>query len=175
MKEEQKCHRRTALGLIVAAAMLSPAMGTASGSLSRPDHRFEPALTGSWRVSVTVYNCSTGVENPAFASFLTFGADGTLVETTNNPGFQAGQRSPGHGFWERSGNAYRAVSEAFILFSSAPQPPVPGFQRGSQRIEQEIQLTDRKHFTSEASVSFSDVGGTVLVTGCAKATGERLS
>jgi hypothetical protein len=129
---------------------------------------------GTWRVDVTLYNCSTGVESPAFKSFLTFGAEGTLVETTANAAFQPGQRSPGHGEWYRTGRGrYFAASEAFILFNSDAHPPVPAFHRGSQRIEQGIEMQGRNAFTSDATVYFYDEGGTVLGSACASAKAKR--
>ncbi len=136
-------------------------------------HDATPLLTGTWRVAVTTFNCTTLVESPAFTSYLTFGADGTLVETTGNALFQPGQRSSGHGFWERTGRHYfRAVSEAFIQFSTAP--PLPALSRGSQRIDQGIHVINRNHFESDATVTFFNTAGAVLVSGCARAKGERL-
>ena len=121
---------------------------------------------------MTTYNCGTLVANPSFTSYLTFGADGSLVETTANPVFQPGQRSSGHGYWERTGrNFYRAVSEAFIQFTTAP--PLPPFPRGYQRIDQGIQMTGRNQFEADATVTFFNPAGTVVLSGCARATGER--
>ena len=132
------------------------------------------SLVGTWRVQVTTYNCATGVENPAFPAYLTFGVDGTLVETTANPGFVAGQRSPGHGSWERTGhNSWRAVSEAFLLFSSTAHGPFPGFAQGLQRLEQSIEFTGRDRISSEATTEFLNAAGAVTLTGCARATGTR--
>jgi hypothetical protein len=132
------------------------------------------SLLGTWRVQVKTYNCATGVENPAFPAFLTFGADGTLVETTANPAFVAGQRSPGHGSWERTGhNSWRAASEAFLLFSSAAHGPFPGFAQGVQRLEQSIEFTGRDRISSEATVEFLDASGAVTLSGCARAVGTR--
>ena len=128
-------------------------------------------LGGTWRVKITTFNCETLVANPEFTSYLTFGADGSLIESTANPAFQPGQRGIGHGFWERTGrNFYRAVFEAFILFST----PVPPFPRGAQRIDQGIQMTGRDSFESDATVTFFDPTGAVVMSGCARAAGTRL-
>lgn len=176
----QMFKRRTVAGaLSMALAMASLGMPGYAVAGEHSDNRHGDfrfaSLGGAWRVEVTQYNCQTGVENPAISSFLTFGADGSLVETTSNPAFQPGQRSPGHGFWERSGpNAYRAVFEAFILFSSTLPPPAPQFQKGTQRIEQEIRLTGRNSFASEATVTFFDQGGAIIGSACAKAVGDRM-
>lgn len=133
-------------------------------------------LTGTWLVQVQQYDCKTEAAlGPAFASFLTFGADRTLIETTANPGFEPGQRGPGHGLWERTRHdTYRAVSEAFIIFSSPAHGTVPAFAVGRQRIEQEITLYGGGKLKSDAQVSFTDPSGTVLRSGCASATGTRM-
>jgi hypothetical protein len=161
------------LGGVLAAAMAfvlatGPTVH-AHGQDTRP-----AGLVGTWRVQVKTYNCATGVENPAFAAYLTFGVDGTLVETTANPAFLAGQRSPGHGSWERTAhNSWRAVSEAFILFPSTAHGPFPGFAQGVQRLEQSIEFTGHDSISSEATVEFQDAAGTVTMAGCARAVGVR--
>ncbi len=158
-----------AVAATVALAMTQFAAADAHGLNLRA-----ATLVGTWRVQVTTYNCATGVENPAFPAYLTFGTDGTLVETTANPGFVAGQRSPGHGSWERTGpNSWHAVSEAFLLFSSVAHGPFPGFAQGLQRLEQSIEFTGRDRISSEATVAFLDAAGTVTLTGCARAVGTR--
>ncbi|HEV7716501.1 MAG TPA: hypothetical protein VGO53_12965 [Steroidobacteraceae bacterium] len=154
-----------AVAATMALALTQSAAADAHGSAS---------LVGTWRVQVTTYNCTTGVENPAFPAYLTFGVDGTLVETTANPGFVAGQRSPGHGYWERTGhNSWRAVSEAFLLFSSTAHGPFPGFAQGLQRLEQSVEFTGRDRISSEATTEFLNAAGAVVLTGCARAVGTR--
>lgn len=142
-----------------------------------PGRVYDPSpitgLTGTWRVTVTTYDCATLVQNPSFKSLVTFNIDGTMIETTSAPLFQPGQRSSGYGFWERTGrNFYRAVSEAFIQF---PSPPMgPPLKRGSQRIDQGITFQDRNHWTSHATTAFSDESGTVVLAFCASASAERM-
>ena len=132
------------------------------------------AIQGTWVVHITPYACDTGESFPQFTavSYLTFHADKTMLETTSNPNFQPGQRSAGLGYWERTspGN-YHAVFQAFIQFTSdGPSPRV----RGSQRIEQGIEFQDRDHWTSDAAVTFYDVAGVLVLSGCASAVGERM-
>lgn len=132
-------------------------------------------LTGTWRVQVTTYNCKTGVANPPFASFLTFDAAGTLTGTTANAVFLPGQRSSDHGVWKRvGGNYFSATSEAFIQFPTPATSPTPPLVRGVQRIEQGIELTGRDSFHSEATLTFFDEGGSVVLSGCARASAQRL-
>ena len=159
---------------LVAASTLAPTVAAAhNGAGSK-------ALVGTWRVTVTTFPCANPqAKNPAFVSLLTFGNDGSLIETTSSPQFQPGQRSNGHGFWERIGpGAYRVISEAFIQFATnpAPPPPAPALQRGRQRLDQGIQMTSRDSFVSDASVSFFNStapNGAPYFTGCATASGVR--
>ena len=135
-------------------------------------------LHGTWTVQVTQYNCQTEQPlGPAFASFLTFDEGGTSTETTENPGFAAGQRGPGHGVWQFDGDhTYKAKDTAFILFTTPPStmPMSPGFTYGTQTIAQIITFANGPdEFTSDATVQFADATGKVYRQGCAKATAQR--
>lgn len=163
---------------LVAATNLAPAVAAAeSGTVGTG----AKALVGTWRVTVTTFPCANPqATNLPFVSLLSFGGDGSLIETTSSGQFQAGQRSTGHGLWERTGpGTYRAVSEAYIQFATnpAPPPPAPALQRGRQRIDQGIQMTSRDSFVSDAAVSFfnatADNGVAPYFTGCARAVGTR--
>jgi hypothetical protein len=149
----------------------------ALGAAAAPAHagganKSDP-LTGTWRMVITTFNCETLVANPSFTSFVTFGAGGTLLETTSSPLFQPGQRSPGHGFWQRTGRKfYRSVFEGFILFATSP--PMPPLVRGRQRIDQGIQMTGRDSIVADATTTFFNVAGEVVTEGCARAVGERM-
>jgi hypothetical protein len=156
----------------------SAAIALASGACAGSSDGFERShfeeLTGTWRVEVTTYNCETGVTNTPFVSLLTFGAFGTLTGTTANPVFLPGQRSPDHGAWKRTGRDYfTASTEAFIEFSTPPGSPTPPLVRGSQRIEQSIELNGKDSFRSDATLTFLDAGGSVVLTGCATANATR--
>jgi hypothetical protein len=149
-------------------------LGMAAGALADPSDNAIPAnaLVGTWRVTITTYNCVTNVQNPPIDSLLTFGDDGSLIETTSSLQFAAGQRTIGHGRWERMGSgAYRAVLEAFIMFATPSS--TPPLQRGRQRVDQGITMTSRDSFTSDASVTFFNSSGTVTLSGCARASGVR--
>jgi len=151
--------------------MISGGVATTAAAASNDNSIPAKALVGTWRVAITTFNCSTKVENPPFDSLLTFHDDGTMLEETSSLQFAAGQRTNGHGFWERMGKgAYRAVFEAFIMFPTAGPPPL---QRGRQRVDQGITMTSRDSFTSDASVTFFNASGTVLLSGCARASGVR--
>ena len=128
------------------------------------------SLEGAWWVTVTLYNCSTGVKRPPFSSMLLFSRGGTLTETTSNPGFLPGQRSIGVGTWARDEHGtYSASDVAYIEFTGG------AFTQGTQKLTHSITLdNDADSFTDEATVQFFDSTGTVLMSGCASATATRL-
>jgi len=170
-----KTLRRISLALAVGLLAGSASAGEGEGG----NWKAPETLVGAWRVTVTPYNCATGQEFPQFSfrSLLTFADGGTMLDTPSNPNFQPGQRSVGHGHWERTGpNDYHAVIEAFVHFTTNPPatPPAPNYQRGSQRLQQDIQMVDGDHWAGLAEVYFFDTGGSVLSNGCAKAAAERM-
>ena len=122
-------------------------------------------LQGTWRVQVTIRDCTSGAALRTFPAFLTFAEGGTLTETTT--GFPPALRTPGHGYWEHlGGRSYRAVSEAF-LFNPA------GVWTGRQRLTQIIELGRHgEELNSNATNEIFDTNGNLTVTGCATATGR---
>jgi hypothetical protein len=165
--------RATLCSAVVALAVTAvtvPATADADHGFGRSQ---APALLeGSWQVRITPYVCATGAPLPQFAfdSLVTIAAGGTLTETTANPGFQPGQRSPGHGYWERTGrNSYEIVFQAFVQFNGG------NYTRGTQRVEQEVEMVDVDHWTSTAVVAFTDLAGApVPPSGCMRAVGVRM-
>src|SRR5262249_18771994 len=134
-------------------------------------------LPGTWWVQVTTFtDCVSRTPLLSFSALLTFADGGTMTGTTTNPGFAVGQRSPDHGVWARPHGSHKftASSVALILFTTAPNlPQTPGFQAGSQRIDQMITLSDPDHFISDAITTFFDASGQKYRQGCATAVGER--
>lgn len=168
-----------AIGLALAIALTTAAGPVAARKMEFDRSRVPSALVGTWRVTTTPYSCVTGTSFPQFArpQLVTFGDGGTVVEGGGNPDFQPGQRSSGHGYWERTGTqSFRAVFEAFILFTSVVTPPAtPRYVRGMLRFDHGIEMEDADHWSSYASVTFFDVAGTpVPPSGCAQATAERM-
>ncbi len=132
-------------------------------------------IEGTWRVTITQKVCETGAPiGLPFQSLLTFASGGTLSGTTANSAFLPGQRSTDFGIWSGEGRNYKALSEAFIIFTGGP------FTQGSQTISHVINLTDDGNgFTDVASVEFSDGNGkpvapTATGHGCATAVGQRV-
>ena len=131
----QTATMKRAIGLALAIALTTAAGPAVADEMNFDRRRHLPLLVGTWRVTTTPYNCATGQLLPQFArpSLVTFGAGGTIVEGSANPDFQPGQRSSGHGYWEREGRqSFRAVFEGFILFTSVVTPPAtPRYVRGT--------------------------------------------
>lgn len=131
-------------------------------------------IVGTWRMKVTLYDCTTGAVRSPFQSMLTFAEGGVLTETAANAAFQPGQRGPGHGVWTAEGDhSYKFLSEAYILFETQPNPPAPGFPRGVQRITQTAAV-DGNQLTTNGAAEFLDAQGNLVLSGCAKAIGERM-
>jgi hypothetical protein len=127
-------------------------------------------LEGTWVVTVTQQACPNGPAiAPAFKSLLTFNAGGTMTETTDNPMFFPALRGPGHGVWNHTGqHTYSADTEAFVTLNGA----IAKIQKISQTIE--IGDDPNQFTTTGASVQFFDPNsGTLLMSGCATATGQR--
>jgi hypothetical protein len=170
--------RNLAQSVVVALTVLA---SSASFAESNAFGRSPSLLEGSWEVTIKPRDCVTGAEAPPQGwvfSYLTFSSGGTMFETTSNSRFRPGQRGPGHGYWERTGvNTYEAVLQAFIQFTTDPPaaPPNPTYTRGSQRIEQVIEMSDADHWHSAADVLFRDVDGNpVDPSGCASAAATRM-
>jgi hypothetical protein len=161
-------------------AMLFISAGWSAPAWSRPD---DYELIGTWRVTVTQANCSTGAIMGKFQSILTFADGGTMAEDTTNTTFAPGQRGAGQGIWHYTGHrSYTAKSIAFINFDTPTPPsgptPIPFFKRGTQAIAQTIVFNGSPdEWTSNATVQFDDSTGTPYspspAPACVTALGER--
>ena len=173
MHTNKKIVRALTLSVLLLGAAAVQAQGAPVGSSAA-----QAPLQGTWNVTMTPYDCGTGATFPAvsFLRTLAIHAGGTLSETNFNPTFQAGQRSSGLGSWERTGpTTYRALTEAYIFFTSVVTPPTPPrYARGVQRIDETINLLDANNYTGSGIVNFTDVQGNPGISGCFNTVGERL-
>jgi len=171
--------RRGAAGIASVGLTCALAVGLVQSVSGMTDSRNVEARTleGTWWVQVTALtDCVSQAPLMSFTALLTFAKGGTMTGTTANAAFAIGQRSPDHGVWFRSraAHTYKASSLALLLFETAPNfPATPGFQAGSQRLSQAIDVTDPDHFTSDAVTEFFDVSGRKYREGCATAVGQR--
>ena len=162
---------------VVLAGVLAVGLAQNASAKANPPNDEARTLEGTWWVQVTALtDCVSHVPLMSFTALLTFANGGTMTGTTTNPAFAIGQRSPDHGVWfrTRAAHTYSALSLALLLFGTAPNfPATPGFQAGSHRLSQAIDVTDPDHFTSDAVSEFFDVGGNKYREGCAIAVGQR--
>jgi hypothetical protein len=164
-----------AASAMLASVLAVGAVTVGAGEWERGEGRSK-GIEGTWRVQVTIQDCTTEAPLLKFQSVLAFAEGGTLTGTTANPAFQPGQRSSDYGTWKAAGHdKFRALSEAYILFDSptAP-PPAPAFRRGVQRLTQAIRLQNDDQFSSNAVIAFFDASGAAGPTGCAAASGQRM-
>jgi hypothetical protein len=163
--------------VIAVAAAMTLFVGWNAGA--SPEGRdFE--IEGTWNVTVTQSNCTTGTEVGSFQSILTFADGGTMAEDTSNPAFTTpGERGAGQGYWQYKGDrSFYAKSVAFIHPPSGVTSP---FQAGKQIISQTIQFAPYNPdawSTTQASVEFLDATGTPYhpptpFPVCVSATGTR--
>nr|WP_321983507.1 hypothetical protein [uncultured Lichenicoccus sp.] len=154
-------------------ASVSPTLALADPTVPQvlPDALLDNSPIGVWRVQITTFNCASLQANPSFESLLSFGIEGNEVETTNNPMLLPGQRSPAFGTWGFTGpKSVALTTRAYILFPS-PTGPI---RQGTQIIHHAIRLTNDRHFTDTATLTYLDRTGNVTLSGCATAVGERL-
>ncbi len=96
--------KSTILGSVVAAMALIASAGPAAADGYGRGWVRPSRLEGTWAVVIHPYVCTTGVSLPTTIKAIhTFTAGGTMVESTAGNTFQPGQRAPGLGFWERTG------------------------------------------------------------------------
>lgn len=124
-------------------------------------------LAGTWRVTVTRYDCATGTALNSFPAILSFAVGGTLTGTSTV--LPSSARSGDFGIWQHNGSDnYSATSEAFIFGG--------GVFSQRQRITQAITLSqDANTFSSEAHTEFFDPNGNLLFSGCATAVATRMN
>ncbi|HEV7217573.1 MAG TPA: hypothetical protein VGN39_01780 [Terriglobales bacterium] len=126
-------------------------------------------LQGTWVVTVTQHDCTSGAQiGLPFLSLLTFARGGTMTETTSNPMVYPSERGPGHGVWRQiSRHRYSASTIALITLNGALTT--------IQTITQTIKIGDDpdQFQTTKVQVDFFSPGGTLVRSGCATATGAR--
>jgi hypothetical protein len=151
------------LTLLAALILMGPSSLTPAAGAAQAEAQ---GLEGTWRMQVTIRDCTSGTALRTFPAFLTFAQGGTLTETTT--GFPPALRTPGHGIWSHlSGHTYSAVSEAF-LFNPA------GAWTGKQRLTQFITVGDGNELNSNATNEIFDTNGNTIATGCATAVGNAM-
>ena len=111
-------------------------------------HAAAPSLVGTWNTTIPK---SEGNPRPTFKSFLTFFADGNMVEANSmNPAITGAA----HGVWTGSGNNYKMTFESFIFDEK-------GINTGKIRAHLTIKMDGPDHFTATSTTDLIDVAGKV--------------
>ena len=179
---KERIHR-----LVVSMGLTSMLIAAAFGQIVRADVDDENLgnLVGPWGVTVTLRDCATGSPQGSFLSLVSFHRGGTLSESSGGVAFQPGQRSEGHGAWERLGRwTFSQHVIGLLRFSTAPnipgtptfdpaKPDSPGFSAGTQTISHMVRLTGANSFESAGTSAFFDSNGQSYRTVCSTAVGQR--
>lgn len=172
---------RASLAAVAALAFAGYSAAGHGGGLMHPRPQLPAPLEGSWIVTIQPIFCtgpSAGADvpgTPPVPAYMTFARGGTMTDTNGSQGFEAGQRGPGHGYWERTGRtSYQFAFQAFIQFDS--QLPPFRYKRGYQRLDQTLEMHTQDEFTTSGTVKF--FAGTSTEnpspSGCARSTGVRM-
>jgi hypothetical protein len=155
-----------ALVPVFALAVMFLSTSRLSAQASESESQGGGRLEGTWRVQVSVKDCTTGAVQRTFPALFAFAKGGTLTETT------AGQPpalfSPGFGVWRHTqGQTYTAVLETFV-FSPA------GVWIQTHRLTRAIEL-DRgaNDFTDTIKLEIFDTSGNLIAPGCGSSVARR--
>ena len=162
-------------------------MASAGTVVAHADDRLASPV-GTWGIQVQIRNCqSEAAIGLPFLSLITLHSGGTLGETSGaEAAFANGQRSPGHGVWEKiNRRVYDSRLISLVLFETGPNLPGspgfnpalpigPGFFKGWDTVTQTLRFTDADHFTSTGTSAFFKEDGTLYREGCSTAIGQRI-
>ncbi|MFN8491765.1 MAG: hypothetical protein U0350_29465 [Caldilineaceae bacterium] len=111
-------------------------------------HPAAPSIVGTWK---TVVPHSEGNQQPTFESFLTFTADGNMIEANStNPA----QAASAHGVWIGSGSTYLVTFEAFSFDKQ-------GNHVGKVQIHLSIKMDTPDHFKADFTLDVIGLDGKV--------------
>ena len=149
----------------VAAGLVGVVVAAAAVTLAAHGGDRAASPVGTWAIEVQVRNCqSQAAIGMPFLALMTFHNGGTLSESSGaEAAFAIGQRSPGHGTWEKIGRqAYAVRAISLVLFETGPNLPGtpafnpslpigPGFFKGWDTIAQTVRFSDSDHFTASGT------------------------
>lgn len=123
-------------------------------------------IEGSWNVTVTVVNCTTGVPSATFPRMNTFALGGTMQEFS---AFVAPSlRGPGQGVWSHSLNGHFSYDIQFFRFN--PDGTFAGWVREKRDVV--VDVSGNTYQATGTGKVFS-ANGTLLFSSCATETGTR--
>ena len=139
-------HNKRLFTILMVIGLLAVLTTTAYATNSY--HPATPAIVGTWK---TVVPHSEGNPQPTFESFLTFMADGNMIEANStNPA----QAASAHGAWIGSGSTYLVTFEAFSFDEQ-------GKHIGKAQIHLSIKMDTPDHFNAAFTLDVIDLDGKV--------------
>jgi hypothetical protein len=156
--------RKLLVAVIAGLALAAVAVGamSASAGTSSAGESAGNQLAGTWQSVVNL-----PAPAPALRSMQVYTADGSWVETSNQP---PASRSQMFGAWERvDGRHYAATGQHFLF------DPVSGAFTGWRKISRTFELSqDGQSFSGVAHVTTYNAAGGVTETFVAQAAAQRM-
>jgi hypothetical protein len=162
---EEDAMRKTT-GNMLATTMLT--LGLAGGAMTGVAHAQSGVarITGTWDVTLTVRNCTTGATVATIKELATFNRGGTLVSST--AGVPQSGKTPGHGRWSHRGGFDYDYAFKFFRFDAA------GALAGWTIIRQAAQVAPHgDEYTAEGGAEVYAPDGTRVGTGCSSVSASR--
>jgi hypothetical protein len=123
------------------------------------------SIVGTWDISVTVKNCSTGAVIRTVRSIQMFSQDGSLTETANT--FLRGSSL---GSWDRTGG--ETYNAKFWFFRYTPTGTFASF---AQALNSITLSDDGSSFSASGTVQDFDASNNLISTGCVTQSATRLT
>jgi hypothetical protein len=125
-------------------------------------------LPGTWDVTLTVRNCTTGAPLATIQELATFDGAGTVTSSTSAPMFPPATKTPGHAVWRRLSLRAYSYSFKFFRFDAA------GVFLGWTVIRQRAVLSPHgNECTSQGGAEVYNTAGILIATGCSTSTATR--
>jgi hypothetical protein len=174
------------LGSATVAGSFAPVSTVTTASAAAPIPRFADTSTAT--TILTISACTTNLLFPFLTNQSGFDSGIAISNTSVDPFGTAPQSGPCklNYYGETTGGGAAPAAQTSAVVPAGKQllatlstggnlgiTATPGFQAGSQRLSQAIDVTDPDHFTSDAVSEFFDVGGNKYREGCATAVGQR--
>jgi len=169
-KERRKMKKR--ILKIIAGLSLTVLALTVFTEIWGPAYADGPrTLVGTWDVTVTPRDCTTGNSvpfPPPFSAVQTYNLGGTMMENDSGIPGDVRKHVGGHGVWTNTGG--REYSLAWRVFHFNPD----GTPAGKDVIRDVIRLgSGGDTYTSAGTVEVYNPAGILVFTGCATTTATR--
>lgn len=137
---------------------------TAAAGVARAQTEGVARITGTWDITLTVRNCSTGEPITAFREIATFNRGGTLIASTS--GLAPSAKTPGHGVWRHVGGQSYEYAFKFFRFDGT------GALAGWNIVRQAAEVEDDT-YEAQGGVEVYNHAGVQVGAGCSSTAATR--